>query len=478
MTTTPFNSNQRPGNHSAITGRQNPAFSSSLLAIFTGQVASGSVALVTEVLYARLLGPAARGTIGLALMSIAFGTLLGGLGGEGSIVYWASRFKNNQSSWLSAIFFSGGLGCVASGAFWWWIFWRLHPAFLRGLSAPSARVVLVSISAAVLFSYAMALASGTEQFRLRSACAFLRQVIGVSSFLALIALAGRSVEAALWGNFAGLLVGAFAALALMWQSLRTFFRFPGFAQHLKPTMTYGIRGQLGNLATFFSYRLDVFIVFFFLGPAQLGLYAVGVAVSEGLWQIPNAVSSAVFPRTGRTVHQDATQFNCFVMRQVFLITALCAALVAFASPLAVPILFGSRFRPSVAVIWWILPGTVALSLAKVACSDLAGRGKNGYSSVSAFICFGVTALLDWRLIPRLGILGASLASSISYTVDAVIILSALRYELRVSWKSLLVPARSDFEAYRQLWLRSRRFLAGSSSRRAGSEVALSSQEGG
>lgn len=478
MSTIPSNAIAEPETHGISTRVQNPAFSASLLAIFTGQIASGTVALVTEVLYARLLGPDARGMIGLALMSIAFGTLVGGLGGEGSIVYWASRFKTGQSSWLSAIFFSGGVGCLAAGAFWWWIFWRFHPAFLRGVSTASAHVVFASIPAAVLFSYAMALATGTEQFRLRSVCAFLRQAIGVSSFLILILIAGRSVEAALWGNCAGLLIGSFAALALMWRSVQRFIRVPGIGEHLKPTMAYGVRGQVGNLAAFFSYRLDVFIVNFFLGPAQLGLYAVGVAVSEGLWQVPNAVSSAVFPRTGRTVHHDATQFNCFLMRQVFLITSLCAAAVAVASPIVIPLLFGGRFRPSVAVIWWILPGTVALSLAKVACSDLAGRGKNGYSSISAFICFGATALLDWLLIPRMGILGASLASSISYTVDAVIILSAVCYELRIGWKSLLVPARGDFEAYRLLWLRFRRLLTAYLSRRAGNEVALSSQEGG
>lgn len=454
-----------------------PTFSSSLLAIFTGQIATGGVALVTEILYARLLGPAARGTIGLALMSVAFGTLIGGLGGEGSIVYWASRSKNTASSWLTAIFVTGSLGCLVSALLWYLAFWRIHFSFLRGLSDPSARVVLVSIPAAVLLSYAMAMATGMEQFRLRSVCALFRQIVVIGSFLALLIPLGKAVETALWGNFAGSLLASIVLLAALWASVRRFTRFTGVAEHVKPTIVYGIRGQVGNLASFFNYRLDVFIVNYFLGPAELGLYAVGVAVSEGLWQIPNAVAAVLFPRTGRTVEQDATQFNCFILRQVFLITTLCAVLIALASPVAIPLLFGARFRPSVAVIWWILPGTVALSLAKVACSDLAGRGKNGYGSASAFVCFGAIALLDWILIPRMGIVGAALASSISYTLDAVLILAALQYEARASWRMLLVPSRTDFEAYRLLWLRLRKAVRLLSSTRPNSEIAYSSPEG-
>lgn len=453
-----------------------PAFTSSLLAIFTGQIASGTVALLTEILYARLLGPAARGTIGLALMSVAFGTLIGGLGGEGSIIYWASRSKNTQSSWLAAIFLTGSLGCIAAAFLWYVSFSRLHFSFLRGLTDSSARIILLSIPAAILFSYAMALATGMEQFRLRSTCAVLRQIIVVGTFLVLLAAMGKTLDTALWGNLAGSLLASIVVFGLLWASLRRFSRLGGVGGHVGPTIIYGIRGQVGNLAAFFNYRLDVFIVNYFLGPAQLGLYAVGVAVSEGLWQIPNAVAAVLFPRTSRSIELDATEFNCFTLRQVFLITTLCAALIAIASPVAIPFLFGARFRPSVAVIWWILPGTVALSLAKVACSDLAGRGKNGYGSVSAFVSFGATALLDWLLIPRMGILGASLASTISYTLDAVLILAALRYEARVTWRMLLVPTRADFDSYRLLWSRMRSRAMFRSPRPVANEIAYSSQE--
>ena len=458
------------------THRAPPFFTHSLYAILGGQAASGLLALVTEVAYARLLGPAARGGISLCMMSIAFGNLVGGLGGEGTIVYWASRSKNAQSSWLVAVAAWGVLGCLGTTILWNLAFWHFRITVLRGVSDASARVVMVSISAAVLFSYAMALASGTEQFRLRSLCASLRQLVSIVSFLILLLAFGRSVEIALWGNFAGLILGSLLALVLLGGRIRRFWGFTDAAQDLRPTVVYGVRGQLGNLASFFNYRLDVFVVNYFLDPLQLGFYALGVVISEALWQVPAAVASALFPRTARTVEEDATQFTCFLLRQVLLTTTLGGVAIAVLSPIAVPLIFGSRFSPSVAVIWWILPGTIALSLAKVACADLAGRGKNGYSSVAAFVSFAATAALDWFLIPRMGILGAALASSLAYSLDALLVLLALRYELGVGWKTLFIPTKNDLHAYKQALLRTRAFGRSLSSGGARSRDALAAEE--
>jgi len=447
------------------------------MAILGGQATCGLVAFLAEVSYARLLGPTARGLIGLCVMSVALGTLVGGLGGEGTIVYYASRSGTRNSSWLPAVLLWGSLGCAVASLLWALAYWQFHLPVLRGISGTSARVVLLSIPVAVLFAYTMALASGTEQFRWRSACAVLRQAAGISSFFLFFLFLGRTAETALWGNFVGLAVGSLAGLWLLRRKVATFWQESGAVRNLKPTLSYGLRGQAGNLPTFFTYRLDVFIINYFLEPAQLGFYALGVVVSEALWQIPQATASALFPRTARTVEQDATQFTCFVLRQVLFITGLCGIAIAVLSPFLIPLVFGARFKPAVPVIWWILPGTVALALGKVACADLAGRGKIGYSSAFAFVCFAIAAVLDLVLIPHMGIQGAAVASSLSYFADAVLALGALRYELRVTWKSLLVPARCDYYAYRLAWRRLKTALVLVPANRAGLGAALSSQQG-
>jgi O-antigen/teichoic acid export membrane protein len=117
----------------------------------------------------------------------------------------------------------------------------------------------------------------------------------------------------------------------------------------------------------------------------------------------------------------------------------------------IPAIFGEAFRASVPVIWWILPGTVALAVSKVMCADLLARGMPEYSSVFAFVTLIVTVVLDLLLIPRMGIQGAALASSVAYFTNSTLVAMVLKCKLGVSWRALLVPSVTEFVPYRQVW---------------------------
>jgi len=178
-----------------------------------------------------------------------------------------------------------------------------------------------------------------------------------------------------------------------------------------------------------------------------------------LWQIPQAVAVALAPRTARTIDEGGEQFTCFVTRQVFLLACGMAGIMALTSPIVIPLIFGARFRPSVPVIWWILPGTVAFAVAKVMAADLTARGKPEYNSMIAIASAALTVLLDFALIPRMGIRGAALASSITYFLQAIMIGVALKSVIKASWKSLLVPSYSELVHYRDAARRCKAWLA-------------------
>lgn len=428
-----------------------PGFISSILTIAGGQLGCIALAALTELCFARMLGPAPRGLISLCMMSIAFGCMVGSLGSEATVVVWISRFRENHSAWFPAVVLWVVTGCVLAVFAWAVLYWKFHPSFLKGLTPRLALLVVPAIPAWVLFSVLMAMLVGEERFRLRSVIALINRLASLLSFLICLPLFGRKAETAIVGNLAGLIVGA----GLAWASLRHFFRgawrIQGAQQQLIPTVVFGIRGQAGALASFFSYRLDVFVVNYFLDASQVGLYALGVIVSETLWQLPAIVALALFPRTARTVGAGAEEFTCLILRQVSLMTTVAALVVAAASPFAIPLIFGARFAPSVPVIWWILPGTVALSLGKVISADLTARGLNIHLPISALIGLVLTLILDFVLIPRMGIQGAALASSVAYLGAAMYLFVVIRRALKVSWRSLLVPSLAELLAQRKLW---------------------------
>jgi O-antigen/teichoic acid export membrane protein len=52
--------------------------------------------------------------------------------------------------------------------------------------------------------------------------------------------------------------------------------------YMKRAATYGIQAHISNILGFLNYRVDMFLVNWFLGPAAVGLYSVGVGIVEKL----------------------------------------------------------------------------------------------------------------------------------------------------------------------------------------------------
>ena len=434
------------------------SFTSNLVSVLGGQASCAVVATTIQICFARLLGPAGRGQISVCLMATALGVLAGGMGAEYPLVLWTAGSKKKSAEWLPGVIWTGILGSTFSASLWAIVFWGWHPAFLKGMTSGMAVLVLASIPVSICVSYLMSALTGLENFRLRAGLAFANQVLGLAGVLALVLLYGRKPEVAVLGNQLGLLICAGITAFILRDFLRDGWNLRVAREKMRSVLNLGLRGQLGNLATFFNYRLDVFIVNYYLDSVQVGLYAVGVLVTEALWQIPNAAALVLFPRTARTLNEGAAEFTCFVLRQVFLVASVSGVALALVSPVLIPLVFGVQFSPSAAVIWWLLPGVIALSLAKVICADLAARGRPEFSSIFAFVSLVVTVVLDLALIPRMGIKGASIASSAAYIVDAVLLAIALKQQLEVPWKTLLVPTHADGAAYQMIWFRCKAWL--------------------
>ncbi len=87
----------------------------------------------------------------------------------------------------------------------------------------------------------------------------------------------------------------------------------------------------------------------------------------------------------------------------------------------------------------LLPGMITLSIGKVMTSYISGRGRPGLVAFGTTFSLVFNIGLNFALIPRFGIVGASLASVFSYTLQAAV---AVFFASRLSGHSpleLFVP---------------------------------------
>jgi O-antigen/teichoic acid export membrane protein len=185
-------------------------------------------------------------------------------------------------------------------------------------------------------------------------------------------------------------------------------------------MVYGVKGYLANLLQYFNYRLDTFFVNFFVGAAGVGIYGVAVSVAELLWQFPCAAAYVLFPKSAASDHETMNRLTPRVFWIVFGVTALSGVAMAIIARPLIRLVFSDAFLPSYAPCLMLLPGVVLLGAARVLTSDIGGRGYVHYNTFGSGITLVVTVIFDVLLIPRMGVMGAALASTISYTVNFLV----------------------------------------------------------
>lgn len=212
---------------------------------------------------------------------------------------------------------------------------------------------------------------------------------------------------------------------------------------------FGVQGQLGNLIQLLNLRLDSYLVLLLVNSAGVGIYTVGVTLSEGMWLIANSVGVVLLTSLTASDDEGAARMTPIICRNTLLVTGLAAICAAAVSPWVIPAIYGGDYDDSVLVFAWLLPGTVAAAGTKILAAYLFSRGRPLINAQVAFVVLLVTLAGDISLIPAFGVPGAAAASSFAYGIG--LLLSAIAYR-RLSGGSItdaLLPRRADTSLYVQ-----------------------------
>jgi O-antigen/teichoic acid export membrane protein len=167
-------------------------------------------------------------------------------------------------------------------------------------------------------------------------------------------------------------------------------------------------------------RADVFLMTLFLGPRDVGLYALAQAVCEWVWLLPRSAATVLFPFVSASDARRALAATTRTCRVAFTLAGLAAICLGIAAPWLIPALFGTAFRGSILPIRLLLPGIWVGSIAGSLSSFLAGRGRPELPLLTSLLSLSLNVPLNLALVPRHGIAGAAIASAVSYSFMTVV----------------------------------------------------------
>jgi O-antigen/teichoic acid export membrane protein len=189
------------------------------------------------------------------------------------------------------------------------------------------------------------------------------------------------------------------------------------------SLQFGVRMHIGMVMVSLQLRADVLLLQQLSGFEAVGLYTLAVTIAESLWMLTDSVAVAYLPHQAETSGLRAGRITlqaCKLNLYVAFLTATGLALVCF--PL-VRLAYGKAFLPSVPALLCLLPG-VALYSTQRACGAYLLR-LNHPLRMSAILSVAVILNLGLNLlwIPRWGITGAALASTVSYCLSSALFLT-------------------------------------------------------
>ena len=177
----------------------------------------------------------------------------------------------------------------------------------------------------------------------------------------------------------------------------------------------GARGAGANWLSFLHLRADQYLVQTFLGPTALGLYGVAVWLGELITQVPAMLGMVLFPHVAASQNQkQAFRATITWTLGVMALVAVLILPMAFLTPWLIHLLYGDQFLGAVPLLRYYLPGVVVLSGLYLVNNHIAGLGYPIMYVVILAAALAINIGLNLFLLPRMGVAGASVSSSISY----------------------------------------------------------------
>lgn len=422
-----------------------------LTSSFAAQITAFLLGTTSQIIVARALGPEGKGLFSLALfLATALFTLVR-FSYSGAIAHYMGRYPQDRPALVGNGFFLavvwGGLATVLALS----LADDLHRRWFAQLQLQQVTAVMVALVPMLMMEYSGGALLGLDWLGRFNLGMIVKELLLLTGLLALNHYRRLSVDGAL-----AVWVGA-NLLAALFQAASAFFGLKGCItvdfRKMLPMTKFALKGHVAGVFSFLKQRFDIFLVAYFLSPSDVGVYSVAAGMVLVLWYLPGAVAQVLIPYVARRDDQAANRMSPRLVRLGFIATALAGVALGASGWMLIDLMFGAAFLGAYPALLVLLPGAVVYSLAKMLAGDLLGRGLPQYASMVSVAAFVLNVAINYFFIPRFGIIGAAMASTLTHSFTGLMFLYYFCRESGVKAAEVVVPRRQDLYDLTRLWRR-------------------------
>jgi O-antigen/teichoic acid export membrane protein len=210
------------------------------------------------------------------------------------------------------------------------------------------------------------------------------------------------------------------------------------------SMRFGFKAMLISFLLVLLFRADVYLVRYFLSAEAQGVYSIAIVLAEMLQKIPNVAGTVLFSKIAGAGGEDRDRLTARVSRSIFVLTLVAAGGLALVGGWVVPFVFGVEFEGAYVPLLYMLPGVVAMASGSVINTNLWVQGYPPQAVIAPIAAVCTNVVLNLLLIPRFGLIGAGVATSVAYTLWAGLLFAYFSKKTSIAFRELVMVRISDF----------------------------------
>jgi O-antigen/teichoic acid export membrane protein len=447
-------------------GRRKDRLVRDIVGVFGTRAASTLLGAISGVILARWLGPHDRGVLALVLVLPATVMTLAKFGITQANVYFINREGAPAERVIAnCLLLALVLSLIAVSAVWL-LRGTLQTSVLRDVPLWAVVLALMRVPLLLVDNYLYGVLQALGKFGLYNTRLLLSELVRVVLVVVTVMQLGLGLPAAV----ATYTVNAALMVSWLINTMRRDIRFTASAIDgllLKKQLAFGAKSYVQTTAAHLLLRIDVYMVAYFLGASETAFYVLALHFTELVLEIPQAIGLVLYPKLAAMAEERAHQLTAQACRRTLLVTAPVALLLATVGPYLITLWYGKPYAPAGAPLPWAAVGVVAMSIFVTLTRDFTSRGRQQINIVAGTMALAGNVLMNIFLIPALGIVGAAIATAISYSGACVLLLVFYCLESGISWIDVLIAKPEDIRFYwemmRRALVRGRRAIGFSAS---------------
>ncbi|MBU2559461.1 flippase [archaeon] len=248
----------------------------------------------------------------------------------------------------------------------------------------------------------------------------IEQVLRVVFAVLLLSVSATAINAII-GSTLGFIV-VLPIAYLLFKKLGLKISQPSFDE-FKRIFKFSLPVSATALAAFVLAYIDILLLGYFMSAEDVGIYSAASPTSRLVMAFSAALYAVMLPSISETVaKKDSVQLRGYISYayklSIVILLPVTLVSILLSGPI-ITVLFGSRYLAAVAPFEILVVGTAFLGIFTLNSSIFQGAGRPGITMAILISTAVLDGVLNWVLIPRFEIVGAALASTLSFVFAGV-----------------------------------------------------------